>query len=56
MFFGYGENDDFTSARFESIDEDEKFYINEDEQAVIVFDKYEIAPGYMGFVEFVIAR
>ena len=56
MFFGYGENDDFTSARVESIDEDEKFYINEDEQAVIVFDKYEIAPGYMGFVEFVIAR
>lgn len=56
MFFGYGENEDFVSMRFESITEDEKFYINENEQAVIVFDKYEIAPGYMGFVEFVIAR
>lgn len=56
VFFGYGENEDFTTMRFESISEDEKFYINEDEQAVIVFDKYEIAPGYMGFVEFVIAR
>lgn len=56
MFFGYGENDDFISMRFETITEDEKFYIDENEQAVIVFDKYEIAPGYMGFVEFVIAR
>lgn len=56
IFFGYGEDDSFTNMRFETVTEDTKFYINENEQAVVVFDKYEIAPGYMGFVEFVIAR
>ena len=28
------------------------FYINEDKKAVIVFQKYEIAPGYMGIQSF----
>ena len=28
------------------------FYINEDKKAVVVFQKYEIAPGYMGIQEF----
>lgn len=56
MFFGYGEDDSFANMKFETITDETKFYINENEQAVVVFDKYEIAPGYMGFVEFVIAR
>lgn len=28
------------------------FYINEDKKVVVVFQKYEIAPGYMGIQEF----
>lgn len=52
-FFGYG-NDDFNDYKFTTISDETKFYVNEDEQAVVVFDKYEIAPGYMGFVEFLI--
>ena len=37
---------------FETITEETNFYINEDGKAVITFEKYEIAPGYMGRVEF----
>lgn len=39
---------------FTTISEDTNFYINSEGKAVIVFDKYEVAPGYMGQVEFVI--
>lgn len=37
---------------FKSITEDRTFYINEAGKLVIVFDEYEVAPGYMGSVEF----
>ncbi|HWI49311.1 MAG TPA: RsiV family protein, partial [Rummeliibacillus sp.] len=30
----------------------QNFYINKHHQLVIAFDKYEVAPGYMGLVEF----
>ncbi len=36
----------------EKIREDIDFYINENKNVVVVFDKYEIAPGFMGRVEF----
>jgi len=39
---------------FTSIRPDMNFYINESDKVVLVFDKYEIAPGYMGSLEFVI--
>ncbi|MDF2948544.1 MAG: hypothetical protein K0R07_558 [Sedimentibacter sp.] len=39
---------------FEAISETQNFYINEDARLVISFDKYEVAPGYMGVLEFVI--
>ncbi len=39
---------------FESIAPDQNFYINDDNKLVISFDKYDVAPGYMGIVEFVI--
>lgn len=39
---------------FRSIAEDQSFYINNQEELVISFDKYEIAPGYMGNPEFII--
>ena len=38
---------------FEGIeDEYQNFYINENRKVVVVFSKYEIAPGYMGIQEF----
>ena len=36
-------------------DEFQDFYINENKKAVIVFQKYEIAPGYMGIQNFEIS-
>jgi len=40
--------------QFESITKDQDFYINDKYQLVISFNKYDVAPGYMGNVEFVI--
>lgn len=37
---------------FQIIDADQPFYINEEGHVVVVFGKYEIAPGYMGAREF----
>ena len=39
---------------FKSIKKDQQFYINENKEIVISFDKYEVGPGSMGVVEFVI--
>lgn len=39
---------------FEAISNTQNFYINEGGNLVISFDKYEVAPGYMGVLEFVI--
>ena len=39
-------------AGFTSIDEDQAFYINEAGNPVVLFEKYELAPGYMGQLEF----
>ncbi|WP_422661285.1 DUF3298 domain-containing protein [Paenibacillus sp. EC2-1] len=38
----------------DNINKNQSFYINDDGKLVICFDKYEVAPGYMGVVEFVI--
>lgn len=40
--------------QFEAIKEDQNFYLNKDGQIVICFDEYEVAPGYMGLVEFAV--
>ncbi len=37
---------------FETIQSDQSFYITADNKLVISFDKYEVAPGYMGVVTF----
>lgn len=37
---------------FTQINPDQEFYINNDNKLVISFDEYEVAPGYMGAVEF----
>jgi hypothetical protein len=47
-----GEVDD--SLLFKTISDTQNFYINDDAKLVISFDKYEVAPGYMGVLEFVI--
>ncbi|WP_340023731.1 DUF3298 domain-containing protein [Paenibacillus sp. FSL K6-1096] len=39
---------------FRSITKDQNFYINQDGKLVISFDEYDVAPGYMGVVEFTI--
>ncbi len=39
---------------FTELAEDATFYINEAGRLVIVFNEYEVAPGYMGAVEFAI--
>ena len=37
---------------FTSIADDQKFYLNSAGNPVVIFEKYEIAPGYMGAQEF----
>lgn len=39
---------------FKTIAKDQSFYINDKGKLVIVFNKYEVAPGYMGVCEFTI--
>ncbi len=39
---------------FEKINPEQNFYINKNNKLVIVFNKYDVAPGYMGVVEFTI--
>ena len=41
-------------ANFDTIAEDQDFYVNMDGQVVVCFNEYEVAPGYMGCVEFVL--
>lgn len=40
--------------QFEAVKENQNFYLNEEGQIVICFDEYEVAPGYMGLVEFTV--
>jgi hypothetical protein len=49
-----GIEQDATMELFEKISKEQNFYINSEGKFVISFDKYEVAPGYMGVVEFVI--
>lgn len=39
---------------FRTIKDDQNFYLNKDGNIVIVFDEYEVGPGYIGCPEFVI--
>ncbi len=41
---------------FTSISDSQQFYVNKAGNPVIVFNKYEIAPGYMGIQEFEITK
>lgn len=50
--FYWVDQEDTPELNFQSIKEDAVFYVNEKGKLTIVFDKYEVAPGYMGSVEF----
>jgi hypothetical protein len=52
MYF-YNTGEDYMDE-FKQITGDESYYFNENGEIVIVFDEYEVAPGYMGAVEFTI--
>ena len=43
---------DVPDWKWTGITDDANFYINKDGNLVFVFDKYEVAPGYMGVCEF----
>jgi len=47
------ETDPYVDA-FEGIEADHDFYVSQEGRLVIAFDKYEVAPGYVGTPEFVI--
>lgn len=59
-YFGFGPDgevdEEASIPGFTTVTDNTKFYLNEQGNVVIVFEKYEIAPGYMGFQEFEIAR
>ena len=52
----YFVDDDIPEWKWQGITDDANFYFNEDGCLTMVFDKYEIAPGYMGVCEFVIPK
>lgn len=52
MFWIKGEENSFDG--FESIEKNQKFYINSENKIAVCFDKYQVAPGYMGSPEFVL--
>lgn len=58
MYFYQGMTGDTTGMSedelFSKIDPEQNFYFNEAGELVISFNEYEVAPGYMGVVEFTI--
>lgn len=52
FYWVHGASDVLPTDEFKAIKKDQNFYINKNGKLVIVFDKYEVAPGYMGSVEF----
>lgn len=57
VYWGIGKAaEDNMVEGFRSVDENTKFYINKDGNPVVCFEKYEVAPGYMGFQEFEIEK
>lgn len=49
VFFAPGE------GGFETVSDDQKFFLNADGEVVLLFEKYELAPGYMGAQEFTVS-
>ena len=55
VFWGINETEDMGNE-FIGVDETTPFYINEKGNVVISYNEYDVAPGYMGIVEFEIPR
>lgn len=53
IYWGFNDGD-ASMEGFTTITADTKFYMNAEGKPVVVFPRYEIAPGYMGVPEFVI--
>lgn len=52
----YYYNSEEPAEDFKGLKGEESYYFNEKGEIVIVFDEYEVAPGYMGIVEFTIPK
>lgn len=50
----YFYNSDMPIEEFEGLSGDESYYFNDKGELVIAFNEYDVAPGYMGAVEFTI--
>lgn len=50
----YNYNSEMPEEDFKSLTGNESYYINDKGELVIAFDEYDVAPGYMGAVEFTI--
>jgi hypothetical protein len=54
VYWGITDNSKSDIDGFTTVDEHTIFYLNEDGKPVVYFEKYEIAPGFMGAQEFVV--
>ena len=45
---------DIEQGGFTTVKDTTKFYLNSKGEVVVVFDKYEVAPGFMGLQEFIV--
>lgn len=50
----YWLDDEISEFNFKEIKKDQSFYINDKNELVICFDKYEVGPGSTGLTEFII--
>ncbi len=50
------DNEEMEEWNFQQIPEDASFYVNENDDVVIAFNEGDVAPMYMGCVEFVIPK
>lgn len=58
VYWGFGSDaeNNLGEEGFKTITKEQQFYVNENGNPVIVFNKYEIAPGCMGIQEFEIQK
>ena len=54
VYWVSGTNMKLPFGEFNQIEKDQAFYLNTENKLVISFDKYKVAPGSMGVVEFVV--
>ncbi len=50
------DDEEMPELNWQGITEEQNFYFDEDGNIVVVFDEYEVAPGYMGACEFTVER